>query len=147
MSLAAGFFTHLLFMMSYLSQMFLIWLFWATGLLTFLIRDPHDLPCCRNGRSGSFKKALWSLKTLSHDILDISHSKPAAFPHLRPSDTTKRKKLWQSLPSSSAFVRWKGEMLTGSKWKVSTGIFEPGTQISLALQEEGMEHFTLVLLS
>lgn len=46
-------------MMSYLSQMFLIWLFWARGLLTFLIWDPHERPCGRNGKSGSFKKLLW----------------------------------------------------------------------------------------
>lgn len=55
------------------------------------------------------KNSCGSLKTLSCDILDISHSKPAAFPHLRPSDTTKRKELWQSLQSSSAFVTGKGE--------------------------------------
>lgn len=71
--------------------MFLIWLFWAPGLLTFLIWDPHDWPCCRNGKSGCFKKALWSLKTLSHDILDISHSKPAAFPPLNPLTPQERR--------------------------------------------------------
>lgn len=95
-------------MMSYLSQMFLIWLFWAMGLLTFLTWDPHDLPCCKNRKPVSFKKVLWSLKTLCHNILDISHSKPAAFP---PSGTTKRKKLWLSLQPSSAFVTGKGERI------------------------------------
>lgn len=55
------------------------------------------------------KKSCGSLKTLSCDILGISHSKPAAFPHLRPSDTTKRRKLWESLQSSSVFVTGKGE--------------------------------------
>lgn len=88
------------------------------GLLTFLIWDPLDWPCCRYAKSGSFKNILWPLKTLSHDILDISHSKPTAFPHPRPSDRTKKKKLWQSLQPSSAFVTWKGERLTGSQWKM-----------------------------
>lgn len=49
-------------MMSYLSQIFLIWLLWATGLLTFLIQDPHESPSYRDGKSGSFQKApqcLW----------------------------------------------------------------------------------------
>lgn len=123
--------------------MFLIWLFWAPGLLTFLIWDPHDWPCCRNGKSGCFKKALWSLKTLSHDILDISHSKPAAFPPLNPWHL--KREVVAVLQSRSAFVTWKGERLTGSKWKMETGICEPGTQIS-AGGRNGTFHMGFVIL-
>lgn len=99
-------------MMSYLSQIFLIWLLCANGLLTFLIWDPRESPIRRNGKSGSFQKAVFCWNAIPwHPRAQPPRS--AAFPKLRPSETAKRKKSWWSDMPSSAFVMCT-ERLAGS---------------------------------
>lgn len=129
--------------MSYLSQIFLIRLLCATGLLTFLIWDPRESPIWRNGKSGSYQKALFSVEMLSCHILEHGPSSPSIFPQLRPSKTAKRKKSWWSGLPSSAFVMCM-ERLAGSVKAENVDISRWPKYLDVpAIKLERTEKFTL----